>query len=440
MTERYVHVEGDRLWSEALGDPADPPILLIAGGNLCSRSWPEPLVERLVDGGARVIRYDHRGTGRSTTRDVTARPYTYDELSADPLAVLDAWDVPAAHVVAVSMGATMAQLTALDHPERLLGLTLMMGGALDVDFDGDIERAFNGEPPTGSLPLPRQPLLDVLELMSHPVEDSKAELRRRVEKWRLLSGGEVPFDQDEFLNWERRAIEHSGRVIESMAHHSVPPPPTDRAGELAGLRVPTLVVQAMEDPVAPPPHGRHLADLVPGARLLEVPRMGHALTGSVHALLAETIIDHTVRSSRGQEARLEGNKLRALAMVAAWNRGDVDGVVAFWARDAVHHDEDGGRMDGQELERIMRDSLESFPDLRLDAKSVVAEGDRVMLRITTTATHKGEFMGVPPTGRRVTWHYLEELRFNDVGQVVEHWDVFNFSPLYRELGSVPAGL
>jgi C-1 hydroxylase len=41
---------------------------------------------------------------------------------------------------------------------------------------------------------------------------------------------------------------------------------------------------------------------------------------------------------------------------------------------------------------------------------------------------------VPPTGRPVTWHYLEELRFDDEGRVVEHWDVFNFAPLFRELG------
>ncbi len=137
---------------------------------------------------------------------------------------------------------------------------------------------------------------------------------------------------------------------------------------------------------------------------------------------------------------LAENKRRALDMVAAWNRGDVDAVIAYWAPDAVHYNEDGSRMDSEELAKIMHSSLDAFPDLHLDAKSVVAEGDHVMLRISVTATHRGEFMGVPPTGRQVTWHYLEELRFDDQGRVIEHWDVFNFSPLYRELGHVPAGL
>ncbi|MFD7229154.1 ester cyclase [Streptomyces sp. NPDC059881] len=134
------------------------------------------------------------------------------------------------------------------------------------------------------------------------------------------------------------------------------------------------------------------------------------------------------------------NKRRALDMVAAWNRGEPDGVIAYWAPDAVHYDEDGRPMPAEQIADIMRGSLDSFPDLHLEAKSIVAEEDRVMLRITVTATHAGDFMGVPATGKPVTWHYLEELRFNDRGQVVEHWDVMNFSPLFRALGHVPDGL
>lgn len=128
------------------------------------------------------------------------------------------------------------------------------------------------------------------------------------------------------------------------------------------------------------------------------------------------------------------NKKRCLQMVAAWNRGDVDGVIAHWAAEVVHYDEDGKPYDVDRLVETMRGSLRSFPDLRLEVRSILAEGDRVMLRLTANATHQGEFAGVPPTGRPVTWHYLEELRFDDQGRVVEHWDVFNFDPLFRELG------
>lgn len=130
----------------------------------------------------------------------------------------------------------------------------------------------------------------------------------------------------------------------------------------------------------------------------------------------------------------QDNKERCLQMVAAWNRSDVDGVIAHWAPNVVHYDEDGKPHNVNRLVQTMRDSLVSFPDLRLEVRSIIAEGDRVMLRLTATATHQGEFAGVQPTGRPVTWHYLEELRFDDQGRVVEHWDVFNFAPLFHELG------
>ncbi|MFI1169765.1 ester cyclase [Streptomyces sp. NPDC020801] len=134
------------------------------------------------------------------------------------------------------------------------------------------------------------------------------------------------------------------------------------------------------------------------------------------------------------------NKERCLRMVAAWNRWDVAGVVEHWAPDVVHYTEEGGQHDTRELIERMESAVRAFPDLHLDVKSILAEGDRVMLRITVTATHLGEFMGLAPTGRRVAWHYLEELRFSPEGEVVEHWDVFNFAPLFRAIGQVPAGM
>lgn len=137
---------------------------------------------------------------------------------------------------------------------------------------------------------------------------------------------------------------------------------------------------------------------------------------------------------------LAENKERCLQMVAAWNRQDVDGVAAHWAPDAAHYDDAGRSIPNDEVLSRMKATIRAFPDVHLDVQSILAEGDRVMLRITATATHKGEFMGLEPTGRKVTWHYLEELRFSAEGKVIEHWDVFNLTPLFRELGRVPAGL
>ncbi|MFC7330970.1 alpha/beta fold hydrolase [Marinactinospora rubrisoli] len=293
MTERTIPAGDVKLWSEATGDPRHPTLLLIMGGNLSAMGWPRELVDLLAAGGLHVIRYDHRDTGRSTHRDFTRHPYGFDELAADAIAVLDAWEIPAAHVAGLSMGATIAQLIALDHPDRLRTLTLMLGGALDVDFDANIEHALAGTPAPDGLPLPTRRFLDMLALP--PAADRDTELDRRVTKWRMLAGDELPFDPDEVRRWEQADIDHSGSIHEPTAHHMLTLPPLTRGAELTRVTAPTLVIQAGADPIAPAPHGRHLADLIPGSRLLEVPGMGHALTSAVHPVLADAITTHAHR-------------------------------------------------------------------------------------------------------------------------------------------------
>ncbi|MFF6905518.1 alpha/beta fold hydrolase [Streptomyces sp. NPDC012389] len=293
MTARMIPHGEITLWSEGLGDPAGSPLLLIAGGNLTGVSWPDEFVERLVSAGHFVIRYDHRDTGRSSQGVFARQPYGFDELAADALAVLDGWQVEAAHVVGMSLGHTIGQLLALDAPERLLTLTVMLGGALDVDFDAAIEAAVGGAPSADGLPLPTARFLEMVALVQQPAETDEARLELRVEKWRLLNGEGVPFDADEFRRRELVAAAHSGTFEEPIVHHMIPQPPVTRGAELARVTTPVLAIQAMRDPAAPPPHAQHLADQIPGARVVEVEDMGHALPLAVHEPLAEAICAHT---------------------------------------------------------------------------------------------------------------------------------------------------
>jgi C-1 hydroxylase len=136
------------------------------------------------------------------------------------------------------------------------------------------------------------------------------------------------------------------------------------------------------------------------------------------------------------EQTLAENKDRCLQMVAAWNRWELDGIIKHWAPDVVHYSEDES-VDTDEMISRMETGLRAFPDLHLDVRSILAEGDRVSLRITITATHRGEYLGIAPTNRTVTWHIVEELRFVD-GRVVEHWDVMNYLPVLKALGKIQA--
>ena len=120
-----VEVDGAELCVDAFGDPADPAVVLIMGGAGSMDRWEAPFCERLAAAGRYVIRYDHRDTGGSTTSPPGEPGYTGDDLVADPLAILDRLGIARAHFVGLSMGGAIVQRIAVDHPERVLSLTLM---------------------------------------------------------------------------------------------------------------------------------------------------------------------------------------------------------------------------------------------------------------------------------------------------------------------------
>src|SRR5213592_5068204 len=103
-----IEVSGVELCTEAFGDPAHPPILLIMGIGASMLWLEEGFCRLLADGGRFVIRYDHRDTGRSVTYEPGRPEYTSTDLIADSVAVLDAYGIPAARVAGVSAGGAFA--------------------------------------------------------------------------------------------------------------------------------------------------------------------------------------------------------------------------------------------------------------------------------------------------------------------------------------------
>lgn len=289
VREQYVEVApGVRLWTERRGPVGAPVLLLVMGAQASGIGWPEPLVEALAEH-HHVIRYDHRDTGRSS-HPFDENPYRVTDLAQDVVAVLDGLGVDRAHLVGLSLGGMLTQLVLADHPERLLSAILLGTCALSetpyVRPDGT------------SVPVAELPGIapEVLELWARPVEDHglEAELDRRVEHWRVLAGGRLPFDAGYFRELERRIIEHAGTYAVSTAHGRADDSGMLRTAELARNEVPALVVSAPAEPVFPPPHPQHLAQVIAGARLVEVPGMGHALPPAVLGPLAEAILGHTV--------------------------------------------------------------------------------------------------------------------------------------------------
>jgi pimeloyl-ACP methyl ester carboxylesterase len=293
VEHRIPVAPGVGLWAEERGDPASTPLLLVMGANASGLTWPETLVDRLARQ-HRVFRYDHRDTGRSTPAFETA-PYAIRDLATDAVRLLDGLGIDRAHVVGMSMGGTLVQLLLLDHPDRLLSATVFATSALG---SGLADVAGNSD-----LPGPAPRVLEYWQTMGEQRE-AEAELAWRVEHWRLLNGDGVPFDPAEFRALEERVVAHSGSTRSRVAHALADSSGLDRGTELAAVRVPTLVVEAPEDPINPPPHAAHLAAVIGSARLVTVPGMGHALPAAVLAPLADAILAHTAAVDREERPRV----------------------------------------------------------------------------------------------------------------------------------------
>lgn len=118
------------------------------------------------------------------------------------------------------------------------------------------------------------------------------------------------------------------------------------------------------------------------------------------------------------------------------NTGDVAVAQRIIATDFVDHTNPPGLQHGLEGHRGIVDIFHAaFPDVRWTIDDMVAEGDRVAMRLTMTGTHDGEFFGIPPTGRRVEVGGTHIVRIQD-DRVAEHWGHNDDLGLMRQLGAI----
>ncbi len=122
----------------------------------------------------------------------------------------------------------------------------------------------------------------------------------------------------------------------------------------------------------------------------------------------------------------------------AWelfNAHDLDGMLARTADDFVNHNAAPGTPHGPEGQRQVNERLwAAFPDVTFEVEDVLVADDRVAAIGTMRGTHKGEFMGIPPTGKRFEARQMHRLRFNDERKVTEHLAVRDDVAMFAQLG------
>jgi pimeloyl-ACP methyl ester carboxylesterase len=263
MTEQMLHVDGVLLCAETFGSPADPTIVLIAGGGQSMVWWESDFCQQLAAAGRHVVRYDHRDTGRSSSSPAGRPAYSAVDLATDPLRVMDALDISSAHLVGLSMGGGFAQVVAATHPDRVQTLTVI---------------ATSPACPLPDLHLP-PPLPAVAESFTNPAPepdwaDRDAVVAYRVDIERPYTGT-LGFDEDRVRQLARAEVDRTSDMAASITNNFVVDDPGPADVALDRLDMPTLVMHGTADTMFPLEHGKALARHIPGARFLPLQGMGH---------------------------------------------------------------------------------------------------------------------------------------------------------------------
>jgi steroid delta-isomerase-like uncharacterized protein len=137
----------------------------------------------------------------------------------------------------------------------------------------------------------------------------------------------------------------------------------------------------------------------------------------------------------------EQNKATFRQMVEeVFNGRNISMIDELLAPDFVEREElpPGMPRDREGVKMLTAMLHSAFPDFKATINDIIAEGDKVVVRMTWSGTHKGEFMGIPPTGKSVSFGVMDIVRF-DGGKGVEHWGIIDNMLMMQQLGVIPAG-
>jgi pimeloyl-ACP methyl ester carboxylesterase len=274
-----VSANGVALGVESFGDD-EAPLVLLAGGTTML-SWPDALCIRLAAGGRRVVRYDLRDSGQSTTADPEAPAYTLRDLAADAAALAVALGGGPTHLAGIGVSGMVAQVAALDHPGAFSVLTLVgtravAPGPPDADLpDHDqaaMSRLFAHEMPDW---IDREAVADFAAAGAEILGDDPVEARTVAARIWDRTPGTGPSVQ---------MANQMGMVFSKL---DCKPRWRERLPE---IEVPTLVVHGRRDPFFPVGNGEAIAREIPGARLLILEEAATAIPESAVGEVAEAML------------------------------------------------------------------------------------------------------------------------------------------------------
>jgi pimeloyl-ACP methyl ester carboxylesterase len=288
---QLAKANGIEICYDIFGAADGEPLLLIMGLSAQMVLWDDEFCQQLAAHGFRVIRFDNRDIGQSTKMSggkritaidilklrlfgiLPAATYTLRDMASDTTGLMDALGIRSAHIVGASMGGAIAQVIAIQSPERMRSLTSIMST-------------------TGNLRLP-QPKREAMALLMSPPPKTKEDYVATFERnWKILRAGSFPLDEakdrDRAERCYARGLNPAGVGRQLRAILASPA----RNNALAGVKVPSLVIHGTVDPLVRPEAGKDTAASIPGAKLVMIEGMGHALPIPMWPQIIGAIADH----------------------------------------------------------------------------------------------------------------------------------------------------
>jgi pimeloyl-ACP methyl ester carboxylesterase len=295
---QIARANGIDICYEIFGEPGAEPMLLIMGLGAQMVLWDDEFCESLAAHGFRVIRFDNRDIGKSSMlsggkrlspfelfklrflRIPVAAPYKLSDMAKDTVALMDALSINSAHLVGASMGGMIAQEIAISYPQRVRSLTSIMST-------------------TGNPKVPPPTKEAAAMLMAPPPATRDEYIARFAQTWKILRVGSFPQDEARDRSRAERCYERGlnpagvGRQLRAILASG------SRKERLRSVRAPTLVIHGTVDPLVHPMGGMDTAASIPGAKLLMIEGMGHALPVELWPQVIEPIATH----ARGAAAK-----------------------------------------------------------------------------------------------------------------------------------------
>ena len=302
MNVSYASNGGVKIAYQTLGPADGEPLLLIMGLTYQMIWWPDGFCQELAAQGFAVARFDNRDSGLSThfpspprgifrtLLGLGAPAYRIEDMADDVVAVMDALGWDSAHLLGETLGATLAQVTAIRHPDRVRGIVCAM--------------ATGPYGPAGNL---RYLNIGTLLRLARKRYDNTREggIQRLADTYLALCASGHPTDEE----WVRATAEESlAREHDPRATHRQLAAVRTAGGiraQLRRLHVPTLVIHGEDDPWIRPRAALALARAIPGARLITYPGTGHEFPQHLWHTIASDVRD---TAQQATSAGLSGSR------------------------------------------------------------------------------------------------------------------------------------